>query len=91
MPEVLINLGPFESPFWNPGQKTAVNDVRNTLISFFKPSRSLVVATCPRGAVVPSDVCRRAAVVPVTLWRVQSKHVLKPLAMEKSPVLHEPY
>lgn len=87
--EVFINLDHFKSAFWNPGQKTIVNDDRNTLVSFFKLSRSLVVATCPERAVVPSDVGRRAAVVSVTLCHVQSKHVLKPFSVETSPALHE--
>lgn len=38
---------------------------------------------------LPSDVRRRAAVVSLTLQRVQNKHVLKPLSMETSPALHE--
>lgn len=87
--EVFINLDHFKSPFWNLGQKTTVNDDRNKLISFFKPSHSLVGVARPEGAVVPSDVRRKAAVVSVTLWHVQSERVLKPLSMETSPALHE--
>lgn len=84
-----INRDHFKWPFWNPGGKASAQNDRDTLIHFLtllhgsKPWCSSVAVTCPEGAVVPSDVRRRAAGVSVTLW-----HVLKPLPLETAPALH---